>query len=105
MTNAELSDMYRGYIACLNAQDWQNLGKFVGEDVHYNGKRIGLSGYREMLEGDFSRHSRSPFQHQASRLRTAIRGQPPRLPLHTERQPLRPAGQRAEGLIQRERIL
>jgi predicted ester cyclase len=53
MTRADLSDIYRGYIACLNKQDWPNLGKFVHEDVHYNGKRIGLSGYREMLEGDF----------------------------------------------------
>lgn len=53
MTRADLSDVYRGYIACLNKQDWPNLGRFVHEDVHYNGERIGLSGYREMLEGDF----------------------------------------------------
>ena len=53
MTRADLSVAYRGYIACLNNQDWTNLGTFVHEDVHYNGKRIGLSGYREMLEADF----------------------------------------------------
>ena len=53
MTKANLSDIYRDYIACLNRQDWPNLGQFVHEDVHYNGKRIGLSGYREMLENDF----------------------------------------------------
>src|SRR5260370_19741011 len=53
MTKADLSDMYRDYIACLNKQDWPNLGQFVHEEVHYNGERIGLSGYREMLEGDF----------------------------------------------------
>jgi predicted ester cyclase len=53
MTRADLSDVYRGYIACLNKQDWTDLGRFVHEDVHYNGKLIGLSGYREMLEGDF----------------------------------------------------
>lgn len=53
MTTPDLADIYRGYIACLNAQDWQNLGSFVGEDVHYNDTHIGLSGYREMLEGDF----------------------------------------------------
>ena len=53
MTPAGLSDIYRGYIACLNKQDWPNLGTFVHDDVHYNGKRIGLSGYREMLEQDF----------------------------------------------------
>ena len=53
MTNADLSDIYRGYIACLNKQDWQHLGQFVHQEVHYNGKRIGLSGYRAMLEEDF----------------------------------------------------
>ena len=53
MTRAELSDIYRGYIACLNKQDWPNLGQFVHEDVRYNGERVGLSGYREMLERDF----------------------------------------------------
>lgn len=53
MTPADLADIYRGYIACLNKQDWPNLGIFVHDDVHYNGKRIGLSGYRQMLEGDF----------------------------------------------------
>ena len=53
MTPAGLSDIYRGYITCLNKQDWPNLGTFVHDDVHYNGKRIGLSGYREMLEEDF----------------------------------------------------
>jgi predicted ester cyclase len=53
MTRGDLSDIYRGYIACLNRQDWPNLGEFVQEEVRYNGKRIGLSGYREMLEQDF----------------------------------------------------
>ncbi len=50
----DLSEIYRGYIACLNQQDWPNLGSFVHGEVHYNGTRIGLSGYREMLVGDFS---------------------------------------------------
>lgn len=53
MTKADLSDIYRGYITCLNKQDWANLGQFVHEEAHYNGERIGLSGYRAMLEGDF----------------------------------------------------
>ena len=53
MMKASLSDIYRDYITCLNRQDWGKLGQFVHEDVHYNGKRIGLSGYREMLERDF----------------------------------------------------
>ncbi len=53
MASVDLSDIYRGYIACLNGQDWQNLGSYVHQDVHYNGDFVGLSGYREMLEGDF----------------------------------------------------
>jgi predicted ester cyclase len=53
MAEVELSSVYRAYIDCLNRQDWPQLARFVGDDVHYNGKRIGLSGYREMLERDF----------------------------------------------------
>ena len=53
MTQADLSAIYRAYIGCLNQQDWPNLGQFVHEEVYYNGEGIGLSGYREMLEGDF----------------------------------------------------
>ena len=52
MPNA-LSDVYRSYIACLNGQDWSNLGQFVNEEVSHNGRQIGLSGYRAMLENDF----------------------------------------------------
>ncbi|MET4389913.1 site-specific recombinase XerC [Bradyrhizobium sp. F1.4.3] len=37
----------------MNRQDWAQLQRFVHGEVHYNGERIGLSGYREMLEGDF----------------------------------------------------
>jgi predicted ester cyclase len=53
MTKAALADVYQGYIACLNRQDWPKLGEFVHDDVRHNGRRIGLSGYREMLERDF----------------------------------------------------
>ena len=53
MTRAGLAEIYRGYIACLNRQDWPSLSQFVHEDVRYNGKLAGLSGYREMLEADF----------------------------------------------------
>ncbi|SFB03074.1 conserved hypothetical protein, steroid delta-isomerase-related [Rhizobium sp. NFR07] len=51
-TPETLGGLYAGYIDCLNAKDLDRLGDFVGEDVHYNGKRIGLSGYRAMLEND-----------------------------------------------------
>ena len=54
MTPTDLSDLYRDYIACLNRQDWQKLGAFVHDDVHYNGRRVGLPGYRAALEKDFA---------------------------------------------------
>jgi predicted ester cyclase len=50
---ADLADVYRDYIACLNRQDWRKLEQFVHDDVFYNGQQIGLSGYRRMLERDF----------------------------------------------------
>ncbi|MBV9220682.1 MAG: ester cyclase [Methylobacteriaceae bacterium] len=53
MAKPDLSDLYRRYIGCLNKQDWAKLGDFVHDEVHYNGQRIGMSGYREMLERDF----------------------------------------------------
>ncbi|MHC2438870.1 ester cyclase [Bradyrhizobium sp. USDA 4451] len=54
MMKKDLAEIYRSYIACLNRQDWPRLGQFVGDDVCHNGRRIGLSGYRAMLEQDFS---------------------------------------------------
>lgn len=53
MTTLDLTALYRGYLACLNAQHWSDLGRFVHDEVHYNGQRIGLDGYRAMLEADF----------------------------------------------------
>lgn len=50
---ADLADIYRAYIACLNRQDWPSLPSFVHDDVHHNDRRIGIAGYREMLERDF----------------------------------------------------
>lgn len=49
----QLSDVYLDYVDCLNRQDWVNLGQFVDDKVLYNGKRVGLASYREMLKGDF----------------------------------------------------
>jgi predicted ester cyclase len=49
----DLSDIYRDYIVCLNMQDWPKLGQFVHDEVIHNGRRVGLSGYLEMLERDF----------------------------------------------------
>jgi len=53
MTKSELDAVYRDYIDALNHQAWHELGRFVHEDVRHNGRHIGLSGYREMLEADY----------------------------------------------------
>lgn len=53
MNRSSLSEIYRGYIACLNAQNWPTLGRFVSDDAIHNSRKIGLSGYQAMLEKDF----------------------------------------------------
>ncbi|CZT36037.1 ester cyclase [Rhizobium sp. 9140] len=53
MASTELSRLYRDYIDCLNRQAFDALANFVGDDVRHNGRRIGVSGYRAMLEKDF----------------------------------------------------
>jgi len=52
VADADLSELYRAYIDGLNARDWSRLGQFVHEDAVHNGRPLGLSGYRAMLEQD-----------------------------------------------------
>jgi len=52
MKSGDLLVVYRDYLACLNERRWDELGRFVADEVLYNGKRLGLSGYRAMLEAD-----------------------------------------------------
>ena len=53
MLENDLASVCRRYIACLNDRDLDRLCDFVDEDVEYNGRRVGLSGYRAMLEGNY----------------------------------------------------
>lgn len=53
MAHIDQPSFYRRYIDCLNARDLDRLGDFVHADVDYNGKRVGLSGYRALLEGNY----------------------------------------------------
>ena len=53
MHKTDLADIYRDYIDCLNARDWPRLARFVDDDAHHNARRLGQSGYREMLERDY----------------------------------------------------
>ncbi|WP_418459118.1 ester cyclase [Brucella intermedia] len=48
-----LAEIYRDYIACLNRQDWDDLGLYVHQEAVHNGRALGLDGYRRMLEQDF----------------------------------------------------
>ncbi len=50
----DLTALYRAYIDCLNARDWDRLGDFVAENAIHNGRPFGLAGYRRMLENDFA---------------------------------------------------
>ncbi|MCM5681577.1 ester cyclase [Schlegelella sp. S2-27] len=54
MLKTDLTDIYRDYIACLNRQDWAALAHYVHDEVKHNGNRLGVAGYREMLERDFT---------------------------------------------------
>jgi predicted ester cyclase len=53
VTRTGLAARYRDYIACLNRQNWAKLEEFVDEGVIHNGRPLGLTGYREMLEGNY----------------------------------------------------
>ena len=48
----DLRTIYRDYLDCLNARDWDRLGEFVTDDVIHNGRPFGVVGYRAMLEDD-----------------------------------------------------
>lgn len=50
--NGDLLLVYRDYLACLNERRWDDLGRYVAEEVVYNGERIGRSGCRAMLRAD-----------------------------------------------------
>jgi predicted ester cyclase len=52
-SKASLTRAYRDYLECLNQQDWANLGRHVDDAVRRNGERLGVAGYRAMLERDF----------------------------------------------------
>ena len=52
MTTTELADLYRAYLACLNARDWDALDRHVHPEVTHNARPLGLAGYRRMLEQD-----------------------------------------------------
>jgi predicted ester cyclase len=52
MEDGDLVGIYRDYLACLNDRQWDELGRFVADGVVHNGKRLGLKGYRAMLEAD-----------------------------------------------------
>jgi len=47
-----LTEHYRAYLDCLNRHDWDDLGRYVADDVQHNGRPLGLAGYRAMLVKD-----------------------------------------------------
>lgn len=49
----DLQQTYRDYLDCLNAKDLAQLGRFVADDVVYNGQAVGFDGYRTMIAGNY----------------------------------------------------
>src|SRR5271165_5181163 len=95
----DLSDVYRDYIACLNKQDWPKLEQFVHDEVYYNGQRIGLLGYREMLERDFYEISGPSIQHSAADFRSALYSEPARLRMYAKGKVPWPPCKREESFL------
>lgn len=52
MSKDDLLAIYRDYLQCLNERQWPRLGKFVADQLSYNGQRMTLRDYRAMLEAD-----------------------------------------------------
>ena len=104
MSPESLSDFYRGDIACLNRQGRESLGAFVHARAEHNGRPLGLSGYRAMLEADFRA---------IPDLRSTIAllvSEPPRIASrlafegHARGRPLRPPRQRPARALRRKRL-
>ena|SRR5579872_709825 len=100
--SGDLADIYRDYIACLNKQDWPNLGRFVDDDARHNDRRIGLSGYRKMLEKDFLEIPDLHFNIQ--RLVADCR-KPAPFRLYAQGKVSRPRRERKESLVHRKCLL
>lgn len=49
---AELADVYRAYLRCLNERRWNDLGQFVSPRLTYNEKPMTIDDYREAREGE-----------------------------------------------------
>ena len=52
MNESVLLTVYRDYLACLNDRQWGELGRFVADQLSYNGEQMSLGDYRAMLEAD-----------------------------------------------------
>ena len=53
MQNNDLLAICHRYLDCLNRQDWDYLGKYVADNVSYNGQFIGFAGYLNARQNEF----------------------------------------------------
>ncbi len=70
-TGADLADLYRNYIACLNRQDWPALGQFVHDDVAHNAPAARPVRLSRDAGAGFSRDPGPALRHRAAGLRSA----------------------------------
>ena len=53
MASDTLRALYLGYIACLNARDWDRLDAYIDADVTYNGAPLGFTAYRQARQEEY----------------------------------------------------
>ena len=41
------------YVACLNARSYENISRFVADNVIHNGKELGRAGYIQLIKDSF----------------------------------------------------
>jgi predicted ester cyclase len=52
----DLHQIYRDYIACLNARDYDKLVTFVDQNVEHNGNRLRSRGYVQLIKDSYAKY-------------------------------------------------
>jgi predicted ester cyclase len=52
VTDDQLADRYRGYLACLNEKRFDELAEFAHDTVVHNGRTLTVRGFAELLRQD-----------------------------------------------------
>jgi predicted ester cyclase len=53
----DLRSIYMDYISSLNAKNYGQLSHYVHRDVVHNGKKLGVNGYRKLIQDSFESYT------------------------------------------------